>query len=142
MPPDPSIDPGLRASVEARLTAWRNGEDPDLSGLLEILWSSLYARVPGLTGSLQKEDQHRILEGFLVDLGFPRCPDLQYLAGPVLWYAREKGVIPPARAEGESESWTLDERKYRAAAATLAEGQATYGDWMRDALRAILSEQH
>jgi hypothetical protein len=141
MVPASPVGPKLRTSVEALILAWRNGEDPDLSGLLEFLWASLYERIPDLTGSLRKEDQHRILEDFLVQLGFPACPDLQYLAGPVLWYAREKGVVPPARGEGEAEAWTLNEAKYRAAAATLAEGRTAYGDWMRDALRAILSEQ-
>ena len=84
-----SVDAGLRGSVEARIAAWRNGEDPDLSGLLDLLWQTLYARVPDLTGSRRKEDQHRILEDFLVGLGFPASPDLQYIAGPILWYARE-----------------------------------------------------
>jgi hypothetical protein len=135
------VEPGLRASVEALIVAWRSGEDPDLSGLLDFLWATLFAQIPRLTGSHRKEDQHRLLEDFLVQLGFPACPDLQYLAGPVLWYAREKGVVPPARGDDAAEPWTLNDAKYRAAAATLAEGRTAYGDWMRDALRAILSEQ-
>jgi hypothetical protein len=128
-------------AVAACIEAYRNGEDPDLSRLLETLWSALYGQIPRLTGSRRKADQHRILEEHLVSLGLPASPDLQYVAGPVLWYAREKGVVPPAQAGDAVESWTLDERKYETARATLAEGLTAYGDWMRDALRTILSEQ-
>lgn len=131
----------LRGTLESRLAAWRNGEDPDLTELLVFLWEALYAQLPGLTSTRRKEEQHRILEDFLVGLGFPPSPDLQYIAGPVLWYAREKGVVPPARVEGGAEAWVLDEKRYRAAGAGLAEGRAAYGDWMRDALRTLLSEQ-
>jgi hypothetical protein len=137
-----AADAGLRETVEAGVLAWRNGEDADFSRLLDILWQALYARVPSLTRSKRKEDQHRVLEDFLLTLGLPASPDLQYIAGPVLWYAREKGVMPPAQTSAATEEpWTLDERKYLAAGATLAEGRAVYGDWMRDALRSLLSEQ-
>src|SRR2546428_407164 len=139
---DPPVDAGLRETVEAGVSAWRNGEDPDFSRLLDILWRTLYAQVPALTASRRKEDQHRILEDFLFALGLPRSPDLQYIAGPDLWYAREKGVVPPAQTgDASPEPWTLDEGRYRAAESTLAEGRAVYGDWMRDALRSLLSEQ-
>ena len=132
----------FRETVDSAILAWRNGEDPDLSRLLDTLWAALYAQFPALTGSRRKEDQHRVLEEFLVTLGFPRSPDLQYIVGPVLWHAREKGVMPPAQGSGAApDPWTLDERKHEEARATLAEGRAVYGDWMRDALRSILSEQ-
>ena len=138
----PTAEAGLQDSIRAGILAWRSGEDPDLSRLLETLWLALYARVPDLTGSRRKEDQHRILEEYLVSLGLPRSPDLQYVAGPVLWYAREKGILPhPQTGDSAPEPWTLDPRKYEAAGATLAEGRTVYGDWMRDALRALLSEQ-
>ncbi len=139
---DPPSGTVRRETVDAAVLAWRSGEDPDFSRLLEVLWRALYGRIPALTGSRRKEDQHRLLEDHLAELGLPRSPDLQYVAGPVLWYAREKGVIPPAQAGGTGpEAWALDERKYEAAGATLAEGRTVYGDWMRDALRTILSEQ-
>ncbi|HXX94483.1 MAG TPA: hypothetical protein VEN81_12685 [Planctomycetota bacterium] len=132
----------LQGSIDSSIQAWRNGEDPDFSGLLDTLWQALYAQIPELTGSRQKEDQHRILEEFLLTLGFPRSPDLQYIVGPVLWYAREKGVVPPAKGpDSGPEPWTLDERRFESARSTLTEGRTVYGDWMRDALRSILSEQ-
>lgn len=139
---DPAPETISQDSVDAGIRAWRNGEDPDLSRLLESLWRGLYAQVPRLTESRRKEDQHRLLEDYLVDLGLPRSPDLQYVAGPVLWYAREKGVLPHPQAGGDApEPWTLDPGRYEAARATLAEGRTVYGDWMRDALRTLLSEQ-
>jgi len=142
MASESSAEAALHDTVEAAVLAWRSGEDPDLSRLLDTLWQALYAQVPSLTGSRRKEDQHRILEEFLGTLGLPRSPDLQYIVGPVLWYAREKGVVPPAKAEGgPPEAWALDERRFEAARATLAEGRTVYGDWMRDALRSLLSEQ-
>jgi hypothetical protein len=132
----------LRKALGDGIAAWRAGEDPDLTRLLETLWEALYGRLPALTGSRRKEDQHRILEEYLVDLGLPRTPDLQYIAGPVLWFAREKGVVPPAQAgDGPSDPWTLDAPKYEAARAALSSGAVAYGDWMRDALRTILAEQ-
>jgi hypothetical protein len=128
-----------RDAIAASIAAWRGGEDPDLSRLLAALWSELYEKLPALTASRAKEEQHRILEDHLVALGLPRCADLQYVAGPVLWFAREKGVLPPAG--GPPGPWTLDPRRHEAARAALAEGVTAYGDWMRDALRSILSEQ-
>lgn len=129
-------------TIAEAVAAYRSGEDPDLSRLLAALWCALYARLPALTCSRAKEDQHRLLEVYLVTLGLPSCPDLQYVAGPVLWFAREKGVLPPAQTGGgPPEAWTLDERRYEAGRAALSEGITAYGDWMRDALRSILSEQ-
>jgi hypothetical protein len=128
-----------RESIEARLAAVRNGEDPDLAALLSALWDDLYAQIPRLTRSKDKDVQHRILAQRLVELGLPSSPDLQYVAGPVLWYAREKGVLPPAR--GADEPWTLDEARFEAGRRSLQEGLTAYGDWMRDALRALLAEQ-
>lgn len=131
-----------REAVRRHVDAYRSGEDPDLSELLDVLWDALYARIPSLTATKDKGAQHDILQAYLVEIGLPAGPDLQYIAGPVLWYAREKGVIPPARGgEGASEAWTLDEARYAKARATLAEGRTAYGDWMRDALKALLAEQ-
>ena len=139
------IDPteeGAREAMERRVAAYRAGEDPDLSLLLDALWDALYARIPTLTASKDKDTQHDILKAYLVRLGFPDVPDLQYIAGPVLWYAREKGVIPPARgSDAAAEAWILDDDRYAKARATLAEGRTAYGDWMRDALKALLAEQ-
>jgi hypothetical protein len=128
-----------RESIERRLTAVRNGEDPDLAALLAALWEDLYAQIPRLTLSKDKDVQHRLLAERLVELGLPKSPDLQYVAGPVLWYAREKGVMPPAR--GGDEPWTLDEARFAAGQASMKEGLTAYGDWMRDALRNLLAEQ-
>lgn len=132
----------VREVMERHIAAYRSGEDPDLSRLLEAIWNALYDRVPALTGSKDKERQHDILKDYLLEIGFPPSPDLQYIAGPVLWYAREKGVIPPARgAEAAAEPWTLDDGRYERARETLGEGLVAYGDWMRDALKGILAEQ-
>ena len=132
----------VREAMDRHVAAYRAGEDPDLSGLLDALWSALYARIPTLTASKDKDTQHEILQAYLVRIGFPDRPDLQYIAGPVLWYAREKGVIPPARgADAAGEAWILDDVRYEKARATLAEGRTAYGDWMRDALKALLAEQ-
>jgi hypothetical protein len=128
-----------RESIEARLAAARSGEDPDLSGLLAALWEDLYAQIPRLTRSKDKDVQHRLLAERLVELGLPRSPDLQYVAGPVLWFAREKGVLPPAR--GADEPWTLDAARFEAGRRSRDEGLTAYGDWMRDALRTLLAEQ-
>jgi hypothetical protein len=134
------LDPN--AAIRKAIDAYRAGEDPDLSGLLDLVWRLLYPEIPRLTKSRSKERQHRILEARLVELGFPKSPDLQYVAGPVLWFAREKGVIPPVMTgSAADDSWTLDERKYEAGRAAIGEGITAYGDWMRDALRSILSEQ-
>lgn len=128
--------------IRALIAAYRAGEDPDLSQLSRGLWEALYAQIPALTGSRGKDEQHRILETHLVALGLPRCPDLQYIAGPVLWYAREKGVVPPAQVQSSrSEAWTLDPRLYEAALRTLEEGRTAFGDWMTNALQSLLAEQ-
>lgn len=132
----------VREAVRRHVEAYRSGEDPDLTELLDVLWEALYARVPTLTATKDKSAQHALLEAYLTEIGLPAGPDLQYIAGPVLWYAREKGVVPPARAgEGAGEAWTLDEARYAKGLSTLAEGRTAYGDWMRDALKALLAEQ-
>ena len=128
--------------VRALIANYRAGEDPDLSQLSGALWEALYALIPSLTGTKDKNAQHRILETALVELGLPSCPDLQYIAGPVLWYAREKHVVPPAKIDGGgSESWVLDPRLFEAVRGTLQEGRTAFGDWMTNALQAILAEQ-
>jgi hypothetical protein len=128
--------------VRALIVSYRAGEDPDLSQLSGVLWEVLYGLVPLLTVSKDKNAQHRILETHLVELGLPSCPDLQYIAGPVLWYAREKRVVPPAKSEDAGpESWVLDPRLFEEARGTLQEGRTAFGDWMTNALQAILAEQ-
>ena len=128
--------------VRALIQGYRNGEDPDLARLSRTLWELLYQQIPTLTGSTDKNDQHRLLEAYLVDLGLPESPDLQYIAGPLLWYAREKHVIPPAqKRELGSSSWTLDARLFEEGRRTLDEGHVAFGDWMTDALRNVLAEQ-
>jgi len=137
--------PGHAADAErvrALVSSYRNGEDPDLSRLSRTLWELLYDLIPSLTVSTDKNEQHRILETYLVELGLPSSPDLQYIAGPVLWYAREKRVIPPAKGEGaQPVSWALNQRVFEEARATLEEGRIAFGDWMSNALKALLSEQ-
>jgi len=137
--------PGRDADAErmrALVLSYRNGEDPDLSQLSRGLWELLYARVPSLTASNDKFDQHRILEAYLVELGLPPSPDLQYIAGPVLWYAREKHVVPPPKGQDMGAvAWTLDRRLYEEAGRTLEDGRHAFGDWMTNALQALLSEQ-
>ena len=97
----PSAPPLVdRERIRALIDAFRAGEDPDLSQICGALWELLYARIPRLTVSKEKSEQHRILESYLVELGLPASPDLQYIAGPVLWFAREKRLIPPAQANG------------------------------------------
>ena len=124
------------------IESYRGGEDPDLSQLCRALWELLYARIPTLTRSKNKDYQHRKLESFLVELGLPKSPDLQYVAGPVLWYARERRVLPPPQAdEQHQEAWVLDQRVYEDALKTLEEGRAAFGDWMANALRDLLAEQ-
>ena len=128
--------------VRALLDSYRAGEDPDLSRLTALLWELLYSVIPSLTESNDKNDQHRILEAYLVEIGLPPGPDLQYIAGPVLWYAREKHVVPPARSgEVPSERWTLDLQRFEDARRTLEEGRIAFGDWMTNALLAVLAEQ-
>ena len=135
-------DDALKKTVASRIQAYRNGEDPELAALLETLWRALYDRIPDLTGSRNKDDQHAILAKHLEDLGIPPGADLQYVAGPMLWFARERGVIPPAQPTGLApEPWTLDRARYEAMGAALGEGLVAYGDWMRDALRTLLFEQ-
>src|SRR5471030_805156 len=109
MSPETSSKVAAADRVRALIANYRAGEDPDLSQLSGALWEALYALIPSLTGTKDKNAQHRILETALVELGLPSCPDLQYIAGPVLWYAREKHVVPPAKIDGGgSESWVLD----------------------------------
>ena len=124
------------------ISSYRNGEDPDLSQLSRALWELLYAQIPRLTGSADKNEQHRILETYLKEIGLPASPDLQYIAGPVLWYAREKRVIPPAAREAmAAAAWTLDARLFEEGRRTLEEGRTAFGDWMTNALQAVLAEQ-
>lgn len=128
--------------IRVLIDSYRAGEDPDLSQLCRALWELLYARIPSLTGSKDKDVQHRMLESYLVEIGLPKSPDLQYVAGPVLWYARERRVLPPPqKQEFHSESWVLDPRVHEAAGKTLEEGRAAFGDWMANALRDLLAEQ-
>jgi len=128
--------------VRALIQGYRDGEDPDLARLSRALWELLYEQIPSLTASTDKNDQHRIFEAYLVGLGLPGSPDLQYIAGPVLWYAREKRVIPPAqKRDVGTSSWTLDPRLFEEGRRTLAEGHVSFGDWMTDALKNILAEQ-
>lgn len=135
-------DDALKQTVASRIQAYRNGEDPELSALLETLWRALYDRIPDLTRSKHKDDQHEILAKHLEELGIPHGADLRYVAGPMLWFGRERGVIPPAQAAGlHPEPWILDRKRYEAMGAALGEGLVAYGDWMRDALRTLLFEQ-
>jgi len=128
--------------IRVLIESYRSGEDPDLSQLCRTLWELLYARIPALTKSKNKDYQHRKLESYLVELGLPKSPDLQYVAGPVLWYARERHVLPPPQNEEQHpESWVLDPRVYEDALGTLEEGRAAFGDWMANALRDLLAEQ-
>ncbi|HZE99741.1 MAG TPA: hypothetical protein VE981_22230 [Planctomycetota bacterium] len=128
--------------IRERIASYRNGEDPDLSALCRALWETLYARIPSLTGTRDKNAQHRVLEKHLVELGLPKSPDLQYIAGPVLWYARERRVLPaPLPEDRARESWVLDQHLYEEAGKTLEEGRTAFGDWMTNALRDILAEQ-
>jgi hypothetical protein len=121
---------------------YRAGEDPDLSQLCRALWEELYAQVPSLTKSKDKDVQHRALERHLVELGLPKGADLQYVSGPVLWYAREKHVLPPPLSDdAHPESWVLDLNLYEECRKTLEEGRAAFGDWMANALRDLLAEQ-
>jgi len=60
----------------------------------------------------------------------------------VLWYARERRVLPPPQAEEQhQEAWVLDQRVYDEALKTIEEGRAAFGDWMANALRDLLAEQ-
>jgi hypothetical protein len=128
--------------VRALITSYRDGEDPDLSGLSRALWEMLYGVIPTLTVSTNKDEQHRILETYLVRLGLPKSPDLQYIAGPVLWYAREKHVVPPPqRDEMAAQPWDLDAGRFEEGRRTLEEGRIAFGDWMTNALRTLLAEQ-
>jgi hypothetical protein len=128
--------------VRALIQGYRDGEDPDLSRLSRALWGLLYERIPSLTASTDKNDQHQLLEAYLVELGLPKSPDLQYIAGPVLWYAREKRVIPPAqKRDVGTTAWTLDARLFEEGRRSLDEGHVAFGDWMTDALKALLAEQ-
>lgn len=129
--------------IKELISAYRAGEDPDLSQLCRALWEALYAQIPTLTKSKDKDVQHRALERHLVALGLPKSPDLQYVAGPVLWFAREKRLLPPPQKEEDSsrESWTLDRPLYDECAKNLEEGRAAFGDWMANALRDLLAEQ-
>jgi hypothetical protein len=128
--------------IRVLISAYRNGEDPDLTGLSRALWEILYGLVPKLTISMKKTEQHRLLEGYLVDIGLPRSADLQYIAGPVLWYAREKHVLPPARSDdAEDGSWTLKEALFEEGRRRLEEGRVSFGDWMTNALQSLLAEQ-
>jgi hypothetical protein len=128
--------------VRALIQGYRNGEDPDLARLSRTLWDLLYEQIPTLTASTDKDDQHRLLEAYLVSLGLPASADLQYIAGPVLWYAREKHVLPPAQKRDiGSASWTLDRRLFEEGRRTLGEGHVAFGDWMTDALKNVLAEQ-
>jgi len=128
--------------VRVLIENYRAGEDADLAQLSRELWALLYAQIPSLTGTKDKGAQHQILEGYLAGLGLPRSPDLQYVAGPVLWYARERRVVPPAQTgDRATESWTLDSKVYEEAGKTLEEGRAAFGDWMANALRDLLAEQ-
>jgi hypothetical protein len=128
--------------IRELIASYRAGEDPDLSQLCRALWVELYAQLPTLTRSKDKNTQHRALERHLVSLGLPKSADLQYVAGPVLWYARERHVLPPPQGDdAHPESWTLDPQLYEACGKTLEEGRAAFGDWMANALRDLLAEQ-
>jgi hypothetical protein len=136
------VDESAAGKIRSRIDGYRAGEDPDLSQFCRVLWELLYARLPALTGSRSKVAQHRILESYLVEIGLPASPDLQYIAGPVLWYARERRVVPPAQDEDRgSDSWILDPHLYNEAGKSLEEGRAAFGDWMANALRDLLAEQ-
>src|SRR5687767_2958319 len=74
---DPSEE-SVREAMDRHVAAYRAGEDPDLSRILDALWDALYARIPTLTASKDKDTQHDILKAYLVRLGFPDVPDLQY----------------------------------------------------------------
>lgn len=128
--------------IRSLIDSYRAGEDPDLSQLCRALWEALYERIPTLTGSKDKDVQHRALEKYLIQLGLPKSPDLQYVSGPVLWFAREKRLLPPPQKEDSApERWVLDQRLYDECRKNLEEGRAAFGDWMANALRDLLAEQ-
>jgi hypothetical protein len=141
------VDDANRLSADAErlrglIGGYRAGEDPDLSQLCRALWEILYALLPTLTGTKSKTAQHRRLETYLKKIGLPAGADLQYISGPVLWFARERHVLPPAQDDDRgAESWTLDRQRYEEVGRALEEGRAAFGDWMSNALRDLLAEQ-
>jgi len=140
-------DDAVQQSADAErlrilIEAYRSGEDPDLSHACRAIWEILYARLPMLTVTKSKTAQHRRLETYLKKIGLPAGADLQYVVGPVLWFARERRVLPPAQDdERGAESWTLDHARYEEVGRALEEGRAAFGDWMANALRDLLVEQ-
>jgi hypothetical protein len=140
---------GVRQNIDSAkhciaqgIARYRNGEDQELTELAHGIFTVLYDFIPQLIHSKHKADQHQALEGYLVALGLPKSTDLQYVAGPVLWYAREKRVIPPAQINGaRAEPWNLDARLYEEARKTMHEGLVAFGDFMKSSLRSLLAEQ-
>ena len=49
--------------------------------------------------------------------------------------------MPAKSEEAGSESWVLDQRLFEEVRGTLQEGRTAFGDWMTNALQAILAEQ-
>jgi len=129
-------------SVQRTIAAHREGQEIDISTLAQQLWVALYDQVPTLTASKHRDDQHKILENYLVQLGLPENPGLQWIAGPAIWYAREKHVLPPAQGNGHNpEPWQMDESLYEKLRGKLDEGFVFYSDWVTSALKDVLSSQ-
>lgn len=142
MADDPARQSADAERLRALIEGYRSGEDPDLSKTCRAIWEILYALLPTLTGTKSKSSQHRRLESYLKKIGLPAGADLQYVVGPVLWFARERRVLPPAQDdERGAESWTLDLPRYEEVGRALEEGRAAFGDWMGNALRDLLAEQ-
>jgi len=132
----------LKNTVAAFVELYKDGVQRDEDFLARYIWAFLYAQIPLLTASKHKEYQHKVLEDALVDIGLPPSKDLQWIAGPMLWYAREISILPPAQNNGTpAEPWLLDKERYENKRKDLDRGFTYYGDWMMRELQSVLSQQ-
>lgn len=123
------------------LAEYKSGSIGDIEELAQAIWRAQYEHIPRLTCSKGVDDQKEMMIAYVLGLGIPKSQEINWLAAPILWFAREHNVLPPALVHRSNEPWELDRERYEALRGKLESGFVYYGGWLKESLQIVLAEQ-